>query len=53
MRKSLNDFEIEEVKKQAWEKLGICRKTGDVIGIQIFSILSIYVRVKYYPLGNA
>ena len=53
MRKSLNDFEIEEVKKQAWEKLGICRKTGDVIGTQIFSILSIYARVIYYPLGKA
>lgn len=52
MRKSLNDFEIEEVKKEAREKLGICRKTGDVIGTQIFSILSIYARVIYYPLGK-
>ena len=53
MRKSLNDFEIEEVKNQAREKLGICRKSGDVIGTQIFSILSIYARVIYYPLGES
>ena len=53
MRKSLNDFEVDEVKKQAREKLGVCRKTGDVIGTQIFSILSIYARVIYYPHGAA
>lgn len=52
MHKGLNDFEIEEVKKQAREKLGECRKTNDVIGAQIFSILGLYARVIYYPLGK-
>lgn len=52
MHKELNDFEITEVKKQAREKLGICRKTNDIIGTQIFSILSLYARVIYYPLGK-
>ena len=52
MHKELNDFEIAEVKMQAREKLGICRKTNDIIGTQIFSILSLYARVIYYPLGK-
>ena len=52
MRKELNDFEIEEVKKQAREKLGICRKSNDIIGTQVFSILGLYARVIYYPLGK-
>lgn len=53
MRKELNDFEIEEIKKQAREKLGICRKSNDIIGTQIFSILGLYARVIYYPLGKS
>jgi len=52
MRKDLSDIEIETVKEQAREKLGICRKTNDVIGTQIFSILGLYARVIYYPLGK-
>ena len=52
MRKDLNDFEIEEIKTQAREKLGFCRKTHDIIGTQIFSILGLYARVIYYPLGK-
>lgn len=52
MRKGLNEIEIEEVKNQAWEKLGICRKSNDIIGTQIFSILGIYARVIYYPFGD-
>lgn len=52
MYKGLSDFEIEEVKSQAREKLGRCRKTNDIIGVQIFSILSLYARVIYYPLGE-
>lgn len=51
MRKGLNDLEIEEVKSQAREKLGVCRKANDIIGTQIFSILGIYARVIYYPFG--
>ncbi len=51
MRKGLNEFEIEEVKDQTREKLGICRKANDIIGMQIFSILGIYARVIYYPFG--
>ena len=52
MNRDLNDFEIEEVKKWAREKLGVCRKTSDIIGTQIFSILGLYARVIYYPLGK-
>lgn len=52
MHKGLSDFEIEEVKSQAREKLGMCRKTNDIIGAQIFSILGLYARVIYYPLGK-
>lgn len=52
MAKGLNDFDIEEVKRQAREKLGICRKSNDIIGTQIFSILGLYARVIYYPLGQ-
>lgn len=53
MRRELNDLEIEEVKTQAKEKLGVCRKTNDIIGSQIFSILGLYARVIYYPLGES
>lgn len=52
MPNGLSDFDIEEVKNQAREKLGICRKSNDIIGIQIFSILGLYARVIYYPLGK-
>jgi Zn-dependent peptidase ImmA (M78 family) len=52
MRKELNRIEIEEVKEQAQEKLGICRKTNGIIGLQVFSILGLYARVIYYPLGE-
>lgn len=52
MNKGLNDFEIEEVKRQAREKLGACRKSNDIIGVQIFSILGLHARVIYYPLGQ-
>lgn len=52
MHKELNDFEIEKVKGQAREKLGVCRKANDVIGVQILSILGRYARVIYYPLGK-
>lgn len=52
MSKELSDLEIEIVKKQAREKIGECRKDNDIIGTQIFSILSLYARVIYYPLGK-
>lgn len=52
MHRGLNEFDIEKIKKQAREKLGMCRKSNDIIGIQIFSILSLYARVIYYPLGE-
>ena len=52
MHKELSDFEVEEVKKRAREKLGVCRKVNDIIGVQIFSILGLYARVIYYPLGK-
>lgn len=52
MLKGLSDFDIEEVKNQARERLGMCRKSNDIIGSQIFSILGLYARVIYYPLGQ-
>lgn len=51
MHSRLNELEIEGIKNQAREKLGVCRKTNDIIGTQIFSILGIYARVIYYPFG--
>lgn len=50
MKNDLNDFEVEAVRKRAREKLGECRKSNDIIGTQIFSILGLYARVIYYPL---
>ena len=48
----LSTSEIKQVQGQAREKLGECQKGNDVIGVQIFSILSKYARVIYYPLGD-
>lgn len=48
----LTATEIEDLKKKALSKLGECRKTNDVIGQQIFSILSLFARVIYYPIGE-
>ncbi len=53
MNNELNTLEIDKVKNLAKEKLGLCRKGNDIIGTQIFSILSLYARVIYYPLGKA
>ena len=52
MSAELNAFEIDEIKKDAREKIGECRKNNDIIGTQIFSILGLYARVIYYPLGR-
>ena len=49
----LSDMEITEIQRQARAKLGECKKTQDIIGTQIFSILGLYARVFYYPLGKA
>ena len=49
----LSDMEITEIQRQARSKLGECKKTQDIIGTQIFSILGLYARVFYYPLGKA
>lgn len=48
----LTEAEAREVKEYAASRLGVCRKMNDVIGIQIFQILSLYARVIYYPLGK-
>lgn len=48
----LSSSDIADVQRQARAKLGECRKTQDVIGTQIFSILSLHARVFYYPLGK-
>lgn len=52
MINELNEIEVNEIKEFAREKLGLCRKGNDIIGTQIFSILSIHARVIYYPLGK-
>lgn len=52
MANELNELEVQEIKKCAIGKLGECRKGNDIIGNQIFSILSLYARVIYYPLGE-
>ena len=52
MTNDLNEFEVNEIKRYAKEKLGLCRKGNDIIGTQIFSILGLYARVIYYPLGK-
>ena len=52
MTNDLNEFEINEIMSRAMEKLGLCRKGNDIIGTQIFSILRLYARVIYYPLGK-
>jgi len=52
MPNELNEIEIREIKKYASWKLGECRKGNDIIGTQIFSILSLFARVIYYPLGK-
>lgn len=53
MTNELNEFEVKDIKNHAKEKLGLCRKTNDIIGTQIFAILGLYARVIYYPLGKA
>ena len=48
----LSSGEITDIQRKSRSKLGECRKAQDVIGTQIFSILSLYARVFYYPLGR-
>ena len=48
----LTEAEALEVKEYAASRLGVCRKMNDVIGTQIFQILSLNARVIYYPLGK-
>lgn len=48
----LTEAEADAIQRQARAKLGECKKTQDIIGQQIFSILNLYARVFYYPLGN-
>ena len=52
MTNELNALEVRKIKNLAKEKLGLCSKTNDIIGTQIFPILSMYARVIYYPLGQ-
>lgn len=48
----LTEAEISDVSEKAASKLGVCKKQNDIIGQQIFSILGLYARVIYYPLGK-
>lgn len=52
MINELNEIDVNQIKDYAREKIGVCRKDNDIIGTQIFSILSLYARVIYYPLGK-
>ena len=52
MYNGLNEYEVNKIKTLARGKLGEYRKTGDVVGTQVFSILSLCARVIYYPLGT-
>lgn len=52
MHNELTKKEILEIKRKADDKLVVCRKKQDIIGTQIFSILSLHARVIYYPLGK-
>ena len=52
MTNELSEFDVNRIKEFAREKLGCCRKGNDIIGTQIFSILGLYARVIYYPLGK-
>lgn len=52
MPEELSVFEIDQIKNFAKEKIGECRKSNDIIGTQVFSILGLYARVIYYPLGS-
>ena len=47
----LTGAEALEVKNYAAAMLGVCRKMNDIIGTQIFQILSLNARVIYFPLG--
>jgi len=48
----LTKAEVFEIQQQVSSKLGECKKTYDVIGNQVFSILGLYARVIYYPIGE-
>ena len=48
----LTGAEALEVKNYAAAMLGVCRKMNDIIGTQIFKILSLNARVIYFPLGK-
>lgn len=52
MTNEISEIDIKKIKSLAKEKLGLCSKMNDIIGTQIFSILSLYARVIYYPLGE-
>lgn len=51
MYNGLNEYEVNKIKTLARGKLGEYRKSNDIIGTQIFSILGLCARVIYYPLG--
>lgn len=52
MTKERNEIDVNEIQQFAREKLGYCRKGNDIIGTQVFSLLSLHARVIYYPLGK-
>ena len=52
MINELSKSDVNQIKENARAKIGVCRKDNDIIGTQIFPILSLYARVIYYPLGK-
>lgn len=48
----LTEQDVREAREKALGKLKSLKKTNDIIGTQIFSILGLNSRVIFYPLGN-
>lgn len=48
----LSSYDVRDIIEKAREKLGACQKSGQIVGMQVFTILEHQARVLYYPLGR-
>ncbi len=48
----LSSYDVRDITEKAREKLGACQKSGQIVGMQVFTILEHQARVLYYPLGR-
>jgi Zn-dependent peptidase ImmA (M78 family) len=48
----LSAYDVREIQDKVREKLGSSQKFGQIIGTQVFTILSHHARVLQYPLGS-